>query len=627
MYRKCATLGIERALFQKVARQFSEDLLHDRLGEDVKLRLSDVENALERNVALDPIVFQAFYRYLMKIAPDKQSMFESLFAMSDLSTPAEWYIGARQMRRKIFLHVGPTNSGKTYTALQRLEKSSSSGNGGIYCGPLRLLAHEIYDRLNRKGIACNLITGEQRKEIEGVNLYACTVEMALLNRRFDVAVVDEIQMISDQQRGWAWTQALLGLQADEIHLCGEPSAVDLIKTLCESTGDEVEVTNYERLTPLTVQKKSLDGNLGKVQKGDAVITFSRSNIFAVKRQIEALTKWRVAVIYGNLPPETRAEQAKLFNDPQSPYDVLVSSDAVGMGLNLNIRRVVFERLEKFDGESMKPLSPSAIKQIAGRAGRFNTEFSEGFVTTLDSGDLTDLAEAMETPIEPLQLAGLSPHYEQLEAFAEQLPKETFSNLLSKFEHFASMENKFFLCNLDTQKQIADLINSFPLTLRDRYTFVLAPINLDMDGIAAMAVVNFARARSKGVECQLDSIVALPSKAPSSIEELRKLECQHRVIMLYLWLSYRFPETFTDTDTASHFKNVCEDLINQGLLSLNIRRSTKTRFRKRDMDTNFGAGLFKPTKHDGTFRGGSRFRDLKEVEAFFPRFGKSQTEKA
>lgn len=109
--------------------------------------------------------------------------------------------------RKIHLHVGPTNSGKTYSALKRLTEAKS----GIYCGPLRLLAHEIFDRMNGNGIPCNLVTGEEKKIVdENATLTSSTVEMVDLNRNLQVAVVDEIQMIGDRSRGWAWTQALLG---------------------------------------------------------------------------------------------------------------------------------------------------------------------------------------------------------------------------------------------------------------------------------------------------------------------------------------------------------------------------------------------------------------------------------
>lgn len=118
-----------------------------------------------------------------------------------------------------------------------------------------------------------------------------------------------------------------------------------------------------------------------LQVGDCIVAFSRNDIHSIKREIERRTQYRCCVVYGNLPPETRVSQATLFNDPQSEYDVLVASDAIGMGLNLNISRVVFSTLWKFDGIERRPLTDSEIKQIAGRAGRFRSLFPTGEVTT------------------------------------------------------------------------------------------------------------------------------------------------------------------------------------------------------------------------------------------------------
>lgn len=260
----------------------------------------------------------------------------------DLRYPGEWYPAARNMKRKIILHVGPTNSGKTYNALCALAKART----GAFGGPLRLLAAEVYNRFNAGTIGglspenpriCNLITGEEKKiHDELCGLESCTVEMMSLQKLYDVVVIDEIQMIADPGRGSAWTQALLGLRAKELHLCGEPSVVDLIKRIGESLGDEVEVKNYQRLSPLTVAKRSISNDWSRIKRGDCVVAFSRSGIFDIKKTIEQNTGLRVAVAYGGLPPEVREEQARGFNAPEEEdgYDVLVASDAIGMGLNL-----------------------------------------------------------------------------------------------------------------------------------------------------------------------------------------------------------------------------------------------------------------------------------------------------
>ena len=249
--------------------------------------------------------------------------------LADLRYPVEWYPATRTVQRKFIMHVGPTNSGKTYQALKRLEQAES----GIFAGPLRLLAHEVFTRLNAKGRKSDLITGDEKNEQEGASLKSCTVEMVPLNVDVDVAVIDEIQMIGHRERGWAWTQALLGLKAKEIHLCGEERSVPLVRELVASMGDKLEINTYKRLSPLETSP-SLNGRLANLRKGDCVVVFSVVGIHAMKQDIEKATQKRVAIVYGSLPPEIRAQQAKLFNDPDNDYDFLVASDAIGMGLNL-----------------------------------------------------------------------------------------------------------------------------------------------------------------------------------------------------------------------------------------------------------------------------------------------------
>lgn len=139
-------------------------------------------------------------------------------------------------------------------------------------------------------------------------------------------------MIKDPQRGWAWTRALLGLMAEEIHLCGEAGTIDLVKQLCLTTNEDVEVRNYKRLTELHIEDTAL-GSLDNVEPGDCIVCFSKNDIYSVSRGIEATGK-EVAVIYGGLPPGTKLAQAAKFNDPENSCKILVATDAIGMGLNL-----------------------------------------------------------------------------------------------------------------------------------------------------------------------------------------------------------------------------------------------------------------------------------------------------
>ncbi|KAF4635390.1 hypothetical protein G7Y89_g2698 [Cudoniella acicularis] len=403
------------------------------------------------------------YRFLASTIPESSTEPTLAFQqkVADLRHPVEWYPKTRALQRTIHLHVGPTNSGKTYHALKRLEEAKT----GIYAGPLRLLAHEVYTRFNAKGKKCALITGEERRIPEGLDvmMHSCTVEMVPLNAKVEVAVIDEIQMMGDEERGWAWTQAFMGVEATEVHLCGELRTVQLISKLCTAMGDKLVIHKYERLGPLKLESRSLDGNLKKLQKGDAMILFSRVAIHAMKSNIEKLTGKRCAVVYGSLPPETRASQAALFNDPNNDYDFLVASNAVGMGLNLSIKRIIFESVSKHDGYAHRILKVPEINQIAGRAGRFKSAHQDvqrastevandgssldvpkwdskpnvGLVTTLNQFDFPTIEKGMSAQVEPLPTAGLLPPSDIIAKFASFFPSDTpFSYIILRLNELA-----------------------------------------------------------------------------------------------------------------------------------------------------------------------------------------------
>lgn len=289
-------------------------------------------------------LFPFYLKHAQEIYPHLSCM-EELKQISDLTEPTYWYVEARDIKRKVIYHAGPTNSGKTYSALKRFQTSPS----GLYCGPLKLLASEVFIKTNNTETPCDLMTGEERKmaDPDGITPaahVACTVEMASLEKDFEVAVIDEIQMIRDAQRGWAWTRAFLGLRAKEIHVCGDQSAIDLISDLAFLAGDEFEVRKYERLTPLTIENKAL-GSYDNVEPGDCIVCFNKSDIYRVVSNLEKRGH-QVAVIYGAMPPGVKLAQAARFNDPKDNCKILVATDAVGMGLNLNIRRVIFYDIKK-----------------------------------------------------------------------------------------------------------------------------------------------------------------------------------------------------------------------------------------------------------------------------------------
>ncbi|KAM8876610.1 ATP-dependent RNA helicase SUPV3L1, mitochondrial isoform 2-T2 [Synchiropus picturatus] len=560
--------GLDARLFHQAFVNFRKYVLEvASLPADLHIILSDICAGAGH---IDDI-FPYFMRHAKQIFPMLDCM-DDLRKISDLRVPANWYSEARAIQRKIVFHAGPTNSGKTYNAIQRYLAAKS----GVYCGPLKLLAHEIFEKSNQAKVPCDLVTGEERTfmDPEGRPSHhvACTIEMCNVTTPYEVAVIDEIQMIRDPSRGWAWTRALLGLCAEEIHVCGEPSAIGFVRELMFTTGEEVEVHTYQRLTPFSVLDQAVQ-SLDNLRPGDCIVCFSKNDIYSLSRQIEA-RGIECAVIYGSLPPGTKLSQAKKFNDPDDPCKILVATDAIGMGLNLSIKRIIFNSLVKPNinekGEKqMETISTSQALQIAGRAGRFSSKFKEGEVTTMHRDDLPVLKEILSHLVDPIETAGLHPTAEQIEMFAYHLPDATLSNLIDIFVSLSQVDGLYFVCNIDDFKFLADMIQHIPLSLRSRYVFCTAPINKKQPFVCT-SFLKFARQFSRDEPLTFDWIcrhVNWPVAPPKNIKDLVHLEAVHDVLDLYLWLSYRFMDMFPDTALVRNIQQELDDIIQQGVRNI------------------------------------------------------------
>lgn len=303
----------------------------------------------------------------------------------------------REMRRHFILHIGPTNSGKTFQSLERLKNAEN----GVYLGPLRLLALEVYEQMKKYGVPCTMRTGQECIEEENSRIMASTIEMADFDENYEIAVIDEAQMVSDPDRGHSWTKAILGIRAREIHICMSPAAEQAIIHLIRLCGDDFKIQRYERKTELICEKEAFVFP-DDVQAGDALIVFSKKSVLDVAGRLEE-QKIDASVIYGSLPPEIRRRQMHLFN--RGKTKVVVATDAIGMGLNLPVRRIVFLQAEKYDGISRRLLNVSEIKQIAGRAGRFGI-YNSGYVNAMGEEELEYIREwyqADEIPISQVNL--------------------------------------------------------------------------------------------------------------------------------------------------------------------------------------------------------------------------------
>ncbi|OVA13354.1 Helicase [Macleaya cordata] len=514
-------------------------------------------------------LFPIFVEFCLEECQDEIKRFQGIVKSADLTKPHTWFPFARAMKRKIIYHCGPTNSGKTYNALQRFMEAKK----GIYCSPLRLLAMEVFDKVNAHGVYCSLHTGQEKKSVPFANHIACTVEMVSTEELYDVAVIDEIQMMADLCRGYAWTRALLGLMADEIHLCGDPSVLSIVRKICLETGDELVENHYERFKPLVVEAKTLLGDLRNVRPGDCIVAFSRREIFEVKMAIEKFTKHRCCVIYGALPPETRRQQANLFNDQDNEFDVLVASDAVGMGLNLNIRRVIFYSLSKYNGDKIVPVPATQVKQIAGRAGRRGSRYPDGLTTTLHLDDLDYLIECLKQPFDEVKRVGLFPFYEQVELFAGQLPNDTFCQLLDKFGGNCRLDGSYFLCRHDHIKKVAKMLEKVQgLSLQDRFNFCFAPVNI-RDPKAMFHLLKFAASYSQNHPVSI--AMGMPKGSARNDSELLDLETKHQVLSMYLWLSYHFKEeTFPYAQKAASMATDIAELLGQSLTKANWKPESR-----------------------------------------------------
>ncbi|WP_297521536.1 helicase-related protein [uncultured Clostridium sp.] len=286
--------------------------------------------------------------------------------------PKDEYHLARRMPRKFFIHLGDTNTGKTYNAMQRLKEAKK----GIYLSPLRILALEIYERLNKENVVCNLSTGEEEYLKDNATHVSCTIEKANIKKQYDIAVIDEIQMIDDMQRGDAWTRAVLGLPASEIHICGALNSKKLLTKILDACGEEYEIKEYVRRVPLEIETKPF--SINDALEGDAIVLFSKKKVLETAQTYSKMGI-KASIIYGDLPPEVRKKQYEQFINKETK--IIITTDAIGMGVNLPIRRVVFLNTKKFDGEEFRELKSQEVKQIGGRAGRKGI-YETGYIATI-----------------------------------------------------------------------------------------------------------------------------------------------------------------------------------------------------------------------------------------------------
>ena len=267
---------------------------------------------------------------------------------------------------KITAVLGPTNTGKTFMAIETMLGFDS----GMIGFPLRLLAREVYDKIvNRVGVNnVALITGEEKIIPANSKYFLCTVESMPIDKQLDFVGIDEIQMCSDRERGHIFTDRLLNLRGEKLTML---MGSNTMKSLLSNLKEDIEFIGKDRLSQLTYSGYK---KISRIERKSAIIAFSAEEVYAIAELLRR-QKGGAAIVMGSLSPKTRNSQVELYQ--KGDVDYLVATDAIGMGINMDLDNIYFSNLKKFDGKKLRRLNLSEIGQISGRAGRNKNDGSFG----------------------------------------------------------------------------------------------------------------------------------------------------------------------------------------------------------------------------------------------------------
>jgi len=515
---------------------------------------------IETNKSLlfkDKAIRRALFHFNERIKPQKEQKKREILLAKTIRDFKKLYPVARSLNREIIFHMGPTNSGKTYNALQELKKAES----GYYLAPLRLLALEGYESLKKDGVPASLITGEEELIDEESTHISSTIEMLNPDIEVDVCVIDEIQLIADRDRGWAWANALIGAPAKRVYLTGSQDALNVVQALCDYLDEPLTVVEFERKNPLIINNHATP--IKKIEKNTAIVTFSRKEVLALKNRLSPFFK--ISVVYGNLSPEVRRQEARRFREGES--DILIATDAIAMGLNLPIKTILFTKDSKFDGLQTRELTTSEILQISGRAGRYGYHES-GYVGALDEKTLTTIRKKFNQPLPQIELPiSVMATLEHVLLIGEILQTENLYEILSFFSKNMEFEGPFVAANIDAMLELAKIIDEYKLDLISKYHLACAPVSL-VSPYLEKVFHRYLKLLEEDREVPFEALEKLPKYAVS-YSALLNAEDRVKEVSLYLWLSFKFSDKFRDTQKAQEVRQKLNNYIEESLKRSNI----------------------------------------------------------
>ncbi|GAA0314732.1 hypothetical protein GCM10008967_01540 [Bacillus carboniphilus] len=525
-------------LFEFMAEEYITDLI--RLS-DLAFDLKVHQQLFEEDMATRERRREEELAEIKRKQEEEKRMLEDIFSRE--------YSPSVGKKIHYILHVGETNTGKTHHALERMKAAKT----GLYLAPLRLLALEIYDKLNNEGVPCSLKTGEEEKINPKASHISCTVEMFHEKDYYDVVVIDEAQMIADKDRGFSWYKAITQANAKEVHIVGSFNMKEMVLGLI---GDaEIDIHEYTRDIPLEVEPNEF--SLKHTKKGDALVCFSRRRVLETASDLQKRGK-SVSMIYGSMPPETRKKQIQRFINGET--SVVVSTDAIGMGVNLPIRRIVFLENEKFDGTRRRRLTSQEVKQIAGRAGRKGIYEVGKVAFTHDIKKMSQLLHQVDEPLQSFTIAPTSSIFERFQKYSRDLG--LFFELWEKFKGPKGTRK----ASLDEERELYETIRGTMIearfSLMDLYGFLHLPFSPKDPGL-----------KDQWVEKMVAIVERQPLPEPRiSKDSLEQLELSYKSIGLHLLFLYRL-EQRTEALYWERIREEISDDIHE-VLKKDIKADTK-----------------------------------------------------
>jgi len=442
--------------------------------------------------------------------------------------------------------LGPTNSGKTYQALQAL-KALKPGEHGVYLAPLRLLAIEVCEELRSQGVAVSLVTGEERDLDPQARVVCSTIEMLDSDQHYAVAVIDEMQMVADEQRGWAWTQALFELSADRLFVLGSPAVEPLLTAFAKITGDTLTVHHTKRFTQLAMTPQAISPKA--LKPGSIFVVFSRNSVIRWGEYFRQ-SGHSVAQIYGAMPPEVRREEARRFRAGEAA--ILVATDAVAMGLNLPAHTVVIGEGEKYNGRISTAVPKPLIRQIAGRAGRYG-HHDVGHAAGADAAIHRQIQKALNKTDSAIHFPTIfaAPTRTWIDQAMDAAPDIGVHDLLVAWQKTLKGSD-WFTCmdlteTLDKAHILDTLAGSHRLSMAERLQILTAPVD-----VRAGQMQHFRRMVAAILEQR-------PHHSPAcsgTRAQTEELESDYKHLSLYCWFHYRYPQFFPEIHRATAERERC-----------------------------------------------------------------------